>query len=230
MEIEIELIDNILESLLFMSGNALTLDEITGALELQKSEVKKSIARLKEKYSGKCGIHLITYNNKLQFCTNPAYDGEIAKVLNPIREKELSTATLETITIIAYKQPVTKLDIENIRGVNCDYTIQILLKLGLIEVKGRKDTVGHPLLFGTTDEFLRRFRIENISQLPDYDELLSSIENIKNRQAETESLYNEFEITEEQTPEFLKDEDVSLVQLDETASTNIDAAGGKDKT
>ena len=216
---EIEKIENILEALLFMSGDSLKLDTIAESLELQKSEVKKAIASLKEKYGGQSGVHLITFNNNVQFCTNPEYDDEIAKVLNPIREKELSNATLETITVIAYKQPVTKLDIENIRGVNCDYTVQVLLKLGLIEVKGRKDSVGHPLLFGTTDEFLKRFRIESISKLPDYETLLQSIESLRYRQADTESLYNEFEIPEDEKPDFLEGEDVSLVELDEAAAT-----------
>lgn len=215
---DIEIIDNVLESLLFMSGDSLKIDTIAESLELQKSEVKKAIKRLKERYSGKSGIFLIEYNNKVQFCTNPDYDSEIAKVLNPIREKELSTATLETIAVIAYKQPVTKLEIEHVRGVNCDYTVQVLLKLGLIEVVGRKDSVGHPLLFATTDEFLKRFRLENISQLPDYEDLLQNIESLKNRQVETESLYNEFEIAEE-TPEFLQGEDAQLIELDEAAAT-----------
>lgn len=218
MDMEIEKLDGVLESLLFMSGDSLKIDMIAEMLELQKSEIKKSIKRLKEKYCGDCGINLIEYNNKLQFCTNPAYDSEIAKVLNPIREKELSTAALETIAIIAYKQPVTKLEIEQVRGVNCDYTVQVLLKLALIEVVGRKDSVGHPLLFGTTDEFLRRFRIESIAQLPDYDDLLQSIEGLKNRQSETESLYNEFEIADE-VPEFLAGEEIGLVEADEAAAT-----------
>ena len=205
---EIEKLDNVLEALFFMSGDGMKIDAVTEALELQKSEVKKSITRLKEKYSGQCGIYLLVYNNKVQFCTNPAYDNEIATVLNPIKEKELSTATLETIAIIAYRQPVTRLEIENIRGVNCDYAVQVLQKLGLIEVVGRKDTIGHPLLFGTTDEFLKRFRLEDIENLPDYENLLQSIEMLKGRQAETESLYNEFEIPDEKAPEFLSEENI----------------------
>lgn len=222
---EIEILDNVLESLLLLSGDSLKIDFIAESLELQKSEIKKSLKRLKEKYSGSSGIYLIEFNNKVQFCTNPDYDNEIAKVLNPIREKELSTATLETIAIIAYKQPVTKLEVEHVRGVNCDYTVQVLLKLGLIEVVGRKDSVGHPLLFGTTDEFLRRFRLEGISQLPDYEDLLQSIEELKGRQTETESLYNEFEIPEE-SPEFLSGENAELIEYNEAAATT----DGKEET
>lgn len=209
----IEKTDNVLESLLFLSGEALKIETIAEALDLQKSEIKAAVTRLKKKYGGKCGIHLMEYNGKLQFGTNPDYKEEVSAVLNPIREKELSKATLETVAIIAYKQPVTKLEVESIRGVNCDYTMQTLLNLGLIEVVGRKEAIGNPKLYGTTDEFLRRFRLESIQKLPDYDDLLKSIEELKNRHTDGDSLYNEFEIPEEQPPEFLDGEEVEKVEL-----------------
>ena len=222
----IEKIDNVLEALLFLSGEPLKTETIAEALDLQKSEIKASVTRLKKKYGGKCGIHLLEYNGKLQFGTNPEYKEEVSAVLNPIREKELSKATLETVAIIAYKQPVTKLEVESIRGVNCDYTMQTLLSLGLIEVVGRKEAIGNPKLYGTTDEFLKRFRLESIEKLPDYDDLLRSIEELKNRHAESDSLYNEFEIPEEQPPEFLDGEEVEKVELPlvEAAATVTPAA------
>lgn len=200
---DIEKLDNVLESLLFLSGDALKTDDIATSLELQKSEIKKSVRRLKDKYGGKCGIQLLEFNGKLQFGTNPDYKEEVESVLNPIKERELSKATLETIAIIAYKQPVTKLEVETVRGVNCDYTMQTLLNLGMIEVVGLKDAIGHPKLYGTTDEFLRRFRLENINQLPDYESLLQSIEELEHRQIESDNLYNQFEIPAEEKPEFL---------------------------
>ena len=200
---DIEKLDNVLESLLFLSGDALKTDDIATSLELQKSEIKKSVRRLKDKYGGKCGIQLLEFNGKLQFGTNPDYKEEVESVLNPIKERELSKATLETIAIIAYKQPVTKLEVETVRGVNCDYTMQTLLNLGMIEVVGLKDAIGHPKLYGTTDEFLRRFRLENINQLPDYESLLQSIEELEHRQIESGNLYNQFEIPAEEKPEFL---------------------------
>ncbi len=210
---DIEKIDYVLESLLFVSGEALKTEDIAAALDLQKSEIKAAVKRLKSKYGGKCGIHLMEYNGKLQFGTNPAYKEEVATVLNPIKEKELSKATLETIAIIAYKQPVTKLEVESIRGVNCDYTMQTLINLGMIEVVGRKEAIGNPKLYGTTDEFLKRFQLESIDKLPDYDDLLRSIEELKNRHVESDSLYNQFEIPDEQPPEFLQGEDVEKIEL-----------------
>lgn len=193
---EIELLDEILESLLFVSGDGLSVSEIIEMLGLQKSEVTHSVNRLKEKYGGKCGIHLITYNGKIQFGSNPAYVDAVSLVLNPIKEKELSTAALETIAIIAYKQPVTRLEIEQIRGVNCDYAIQVLTKHNLIEVVGRKDVVGKPLLFGTTEAFLKRFQIDSVQQLPDFESLFNSIQVLNDSVQKTEeiSMYNEFEL------------------------------------
>lgn len=147
----------------------------------------------------------------MQFSSNPAYADAVAKVLNPIKEKELSSATLETVAIIAYKQPVTRLELEEIRGVNCDYVIQVLLKHNLIEVVGRKDAVGKPLLFGTTDEFLKRFQISSIQDLPDYEQLLDSIKVISG-DGDSKGLYNEFEIPDEEVPEFLQGEQLQKIE------------------
>lgn len=215
---ELEKLDNILEALLFVSGEGLKIDDIMEHLELQRKEVNDAIKNLKKKYSEKSGIHIVTYNNKVQLCSNPDYTNEVAAVLNPVKEKELTNSTLETIAIIAYKQPVTRLEIENIRGVNSDYAVQMLLKHNLIEVVGRKDVIGKPLLFGTTDQFLKRFRIENLEQLPDYSTLIEQIRVIEGAQVQSSaSLYNEFEIADsesEEVPEFLHGEEVQKFDAD----------------
>ena len=103
---------------------------------------------------------------------------------------------METVAIVAYKQPVTRIDIENIRGVNCDYAIQLLQANNLIEVVGRKDTVGKPVLFGTTENFLKRFELNSLEDLPNYNELLDRIRVIH---SDGESLYREFKIPDEET-------------------------------
>jgi segregation and condensation protein B len=230
--ISTEVLDEVLESLLFISGDGLKISDIAEQMNVDKKNIEKSIKNLKEKYSGKCGIHLITYNGKVQFASNPSYVDLISLVLNPIKEKDLSSAALETIAIIAYRQPVTRLEVEQIRGNNSEYTIQLLLKHNLIEVVGRKDSVGKPLLFGTTEEFLKRFQIESVDQLPDYNTLLESLriletEGVK-KEEDAGSLYNHFEIPEEsaqesaqtvneelpqeETPDFLSDEEVVKVE------------------
>jgi segregation and condensation protein B len=196
--IDLSMLDELLESILFVSGNGLKIEDIAQHLEIKTSDVNASIKRLKEKYGNKSGIHLLTYNGKVQFASNPAHSDVVACVLNPIRERDLSNAALETIAIIAYRQPVTRLDIEQIRGVNSEYTVQMLLKNNLIEVVGRKDSPGKPLLFGTTDEFLKRFQLENLSDLPDYETLLESIKVIGGG-VEPRSIYNEYEIPDEET-------------------------------
>lgn len=215
-------LDNALEALLFVSGDGLKVSEIADLLELQKSELNASVKRLKEKYSGESGIHLISYNGKVQLSSNPEYAETVSKVLNPIKQKALSTATLETVAIIAYKQPITRIELESIRGVNCDYVVQVLLDHNLIEVVGRKDSVGKPLLYGTTDEFLKRFQIESIKDLPDYDELLENIKVISQADdGEEKGLYHEFELPEEEeVPEFLQGEEISTIKSEEEGGEN----------
>ncbi len=165
---------NVLQSLLFVSGQGVEIKDIAEKLEIDEQEVIKAIGTLKEQMSG-TGINLITYKQSVQLCSNPRYAEDIATVLNPIREKQLTKAAMETVAIVAYKQPVTRLDIEQIRGVSSDYALQVLMNFNLVEVVGRKDAIGKPLLFGTTNEFLKRFELESISDLPDYDELLQRI-------------------------------------------------------
>lgn len=187
----------ILEGILFISGDGVEKNWIAEKLNISLDDIEKAIKKLQEKYSKECGIHLLTYKDKIQFCSNPKYADNISVVLNPIREKQLSKSTLETISIICYKQPITRLEIEEIRKVNSDYALQTLLKHNLIEVVGRKDALGKPLLFGTTDEFLKRFNLSSISDLPDYNDIMKTIEVFE----QNDSLYNNFEIPDEEKSE-----------------------------
>ena len=221
--IDVSMLDEIVESLLFLSGNGLKVADIAAQLEVLTSDVNAAVKRLKEKYGGKSGIHLLSYNGKIQFASNPAYSDVIACVLNPIRERDLSNAALETIAIIAYRQPVTRLDIEQIRGVNSEYTVQMLLKNNLIEVVGRKEAVGKPLLFGTTDEFLKRFQLESLDELPDYETLLESIKVIGEKNDESRSIYNEYEIPDEETPELPSEEEIPDFLKDEKDLQKIES-------
>ena len=227
---EIEQIDDILEALLFVSGDGLKIGDICEMLELQKSEVTGAVKRLQKRFGGKHGIHLISYNGKIQLASNPDYAETISCVLNPIMEKALSSPAMETLSIIAYRQPVTRMDIESIRGVNSDYAIQALMRNNLIEVVGRKDAIGKPLLFGTTEGFLKRFGIEDIEQLPERDAVKERIREIEEASPEPteEQLYNFAK--QEENPEFLQGEDVVKIELDETGETTetpVAADGGE---
>ena len=186
-------LENILESILFVSGDAVDISDILAKIDVTKAEIKSAVKKLQNKYKEPSGIVLLEFNNKLQFASNSKYADDVSLVLNPIRQRNLSRATLETASIIAYKQPVTRLEIEEIRGVSSDYAINILLDHNLIEIVGRKDTVGKPVLFGTTDEFLKRFNISSIDELPDYNELLEKVKVIRSGD---DRLYNHFEINE----------------------------------
>ncbi len=207
---------DIVFSILFVAGEGIEKDFIIQKLGVTEKELDKAIDELKKECDGDCGIHLITYKNKVQLASNPAYADYISEVLNPIREKSLTRAALETLAIIAYKQPITKLEIEDIRRVNCDYAVQILVDQNMIEVVGRKDAVGKPLLFGTTDNFLKRFNLADLAELPDYEGLLERIKVIENDEEKSDSLYNEFALPDEEIPDFLKEEaNVQKIDADE---------------
>lgn len=216
-----ENLKDIVFSVLFVAGEGIEKDFICQKLAVSNKELDKVIEQLKKEYADEKGIHVITYKNKVQLASNPAYADFIGQVLNPIREKALTRAALETLAIVAYKQPITKLEIEDIRRVNCDYAVQILSDQNMIEVVGRKDAVGKPLLFGTTENFLKRFNLADLADLPDYEGLLERIKVIEEGEEEkkSDSLYNEFKLPEEEElPDFLKDEaNVEKVDLSEGA-------------
>ncbi len=166
---------NIVEAVLFASGKAVPVKDIAEKLGVSESKVKDALVVLKERYGPEGGIQLLEFNKKAQLASNPAYKDNVASVLNPIREKELTRTILECAAIVAYKQPITRTEIEMLRGVSSDYGVNALLELGLIYPCGRKDAIGHPVLFATTDEFLKRFKLNTLEDLPDYDELMAAI-------------------------------------------------------
>lgn len=170
-----EHLTNIIEAILFASGRAVAISDISEKLSVTESEIRRSINVLKGKYDGEEGIRILEFNRKIQLATNPVYMDQVAAVLNPIREKELTKTILETAAIVAYKQPITRTEIEMIRGVNSDYAVNALLDLKLIYPCGKKDAIGHPVLFATTDDFLKRFRLNTLADLPDYEELMVAI-------------------------------------------------------
>ncbi|HEY8444454.1 MAG TPA: SMC-Scp complex subunit ScpB [Clostridia bacterium] len=204
----IERLCSVIEAILFLAGEPVKKEDIMTKLNISPEDMEQAVSVLEKKYSGACGIHILKFNNKLQFSTNPDVADEVSAVLNPIKEKELSRSCLETLAIIAYKQPITRLEVEQIRGVNSEYAFSVLAQHGLIEVVGRKDVIGKPMLFGTTDEFLKRFQLTSLEDLPDYDELLERISVIEN--TKEDMLYKfdkDFDLPEEEVPDFLKELD-----------------------
>ena len=212
-------VKEIIKATLFVSGDGVERAEFKEKLNLTDKQLAKVIDEIKEDFGEDGGIMLIEYKDKIQLCTNQKYVEEVSSILNPIRERALTKATLETVAIIAYKQPITKLEIEEIRDTkSSDYAISMLLENKLIEVVGRKDAVGKPFLFGTTDEFLKKFNLKSIEELPSYDELLERVKVIREEievQQKTDSLYRDHEISNEDiVPEFLRGEDIITFEAD----------------
>lgn len=170
-----EISTNIIEAILFAAGNAVPTDLLREKLDLTKAQMDSMVRQLEKKYSGNCGIRLLIFNHKIQLATNPDYKDQVSAVLNPIREKEFTRTILECAAIIAYKQPITRAELDTVRGVNSDYAITTLINLEMIEPCGRKDTPGKPVMYQTTDNFLRRFKLKSLSDLPDYTELMKKI-------------------------------------------------------
>lgn len=164
-----EEIKNIIESILFAYGDPISIKELNYAIneELSSKEIELMLISLMEEYKeNNRGIQIIKLENKYQMCTNKKYASFIKKILEPKKKKPLSQATLETLTIVAYKQPITKIEIEDIRGVKCDKVIQTLIENDLIVEAGRIDKIGKPIIYKTTNEFLKLLNIEKLDDLP----------------------------------------------------------------
>lgn len=218
-----ENLQNIIESILFVSGDAVQVKDISEKLGVTDKQVLDSANKLQEKYNEVSGIKLLIFNKKLQFCSNSKYADAVSSVLNPIKERELSKSMLEVAAIIAYKQPVTRIDLEELRGSNSEFALQNLLKLGVIEVVGRKDTVGKPVLFGTTDEFLKRFQISSLEDLPDYEQLMEKIVKLRSPTNDSSYLFEKDEYVEgEDVPENLLDGVLSKREVNESVKVDGD--------
>ena len=135
--------------------------------DVPEKDIKKALDIIENKYQDETfSFQLVKTGGGYQFLTKPAYQASIGILLKQQSKKRLSTSALETLSIIAYKQPVTKTDMEQIRGVNCDYAVQKLLEKELIEIKGKSESVGRPILYGTSDRFMDYFGINQLSELP----------------------------------------------------------------
>ena len=156
-----------IESILYVSGEPVSFVELERVFDLTALEVNALLVEMEEKMraEGRGVLPFIT-DRTVQLVTNPCYNGMIVRLLAPPEERALSDSVMETLSVIAYRQPVTRADIEAVRGVRCEYSVSLLLKQGLICELGRKDCVGRPMLFGTTDAFLRKFGLHSLAELP----------------------------------------------------------------
>ena len=160
----------IVEAILFVTGNAVEKKEICRAMELTEGELEETLDALESGYDfDRRGLRLLRFGAHVQLATRPDYAPYVEKLLQPVQKQSLSQAVMETLAVIAYRQPVTKGEIEQVRGVKCDYSVQSLAAKGLIQEVGRRETLGRPILYGTTDAFLRHFGISSLGELPEID-------------------------------------------------------------
>jgi segregation and condensation protein B len=156
-----------IEAILFVAGDAVEIKELAQALEVNELEAVNAVDELQREYDrDRRGMMISRYGNHLKMETRADYAPYVERLLQPVQRQSLSQAAMETLAVIAYRQPVTRLDIEEIRGVKCDYSVQSLLNKGLIKNVGRKEALGRPYLYATTDFFLEHFGIADIRELP----------------------------------------------------------------
>ena len=156
-----------IEAILFVAGEAVSMKDLARALQISNDALKTTLEAISSEYDyEQRGFMLKRFGDKVQLGTRPLYASDVIRLLQPVQKQSVSQAAMETLAVIAYRQPVTRAEIEEIRGVKCDYSLQSLTLKGLIQEAGRKDTIGRPILYGTTDMFLSHFGIQSLEDLP----------------------------------------------------------------
>lgn len=167
-----------IEAILFTMGDSVEIEKIANALEISKKQVIKIVSEMQEKLTSEDrGVRIIELEGSYQLCTKPEMYDVLVKIAKQPRKQVMTDVLMETLSIIAYKQPITKGEIERIRGVKCDHAVNKLVEYELVQEVGRLETPGRPLLFGTTEEFLRRFGVDSSDNLPAID--MDKIEEFK---------------------------------------------------
>lgn len=166
----IKQMEAVIEAVLFTMGESVKLDKIAETLGEEKDTVRNVLRKMEERYEKEDrGIRLIELEDSVQLCTKQELYEYLIRIARQPKTPVLTDVMMETLSIIAYKQPVTKLEVEKIRGVKSDHAVNKLIEYDLVAEVGRLDAPGRPLLFGTTEEFLRRFRVQSLEELPEFD-------------------------------------------------------------
>lgn len=156
-----------IEAILFVAGEAVRVEDLAKALNITLPELEDALTELRDEYDfAQRGFCLKRFGHQVQLATRALYSKDVVRLLQPVQKQSLSQAVMETLAVVAYRQPVTKAEVEQIRGVKCDYSIHSLVTKNLITEVGRKDTLGRPILYGTTEEFLSHFGLEALEDLP----------------------------------------------------------------
>ena len=156
-----------IEAILFVAGEAVRVEDLSKALDVPIREVEDALIQLRDEYDfNQRGFSLNRYGHQVQLATRALYSQDVVRLLQPVQKQSLSQAAMETLAVVAYRQPVTRAEVEQIRGVKCDYSLQSLMNKELIAEVGRKEALGRPILYGTTDNFLAHFGISSLKELP----------------------------------------------------------------
>lgn len=167
-----------IEAILFVAGEAVMVDDLAKALSTDVKDIESALAEMRDEYDfAQRGVMLRRFGRQVQLTTRPLYAVDVVHLLQPVQRQSLSQAVMETLAVIAYKQPVTRAEIELVRGVKCDYSVQSLTNKGLIMEVGRKEALGRPILYGTTDAFLQHFGLSSLDDLPPMPEQAAPQEN-----------------------------------------------------
>jgi len=167
MEESVKKTEAAIEAILFSMGEAVSIKELSNVLEIDDKTLEKIISNMMDKYDDEGrGIRLVRLENSYQLCTKNEHYDVLSKVVNMPKKHNLTDSLMETLSIIAYKQPVTRQEIEAIRGVSCVHAINKLVEYNLITEVGRLDAIGRPILFGTSEDFLRCFGVTSMDELP----------------------------------------------------------------
>lgn len=156
-----------IEAILFVAGEAVRVEDLAKALNVTVRAVENEITKLRDEYDfHQRGFTLKRFGHQVQLATRALYAADVVHLLQPVQKQSLTQAAMETLAVVAYKQPVTRAEVEQVRGVKCDYSLQSLMNKELIMEVGRKDTLGRPILYGTTENFLAHFGLSTLEDLP----------------------------------------------------------------
>ena len=156
-----------IEAILFVAVEAVRVEDLSKALDVPIREVEDALIHLRDEYDfNQRGFSLKRYGHQVQLATRALHSQDVVRLLQPVQKQSLSQAAMETLAVVAYRQPVTRAEVEQIRGVKCDYSLQSLMNKELIAEVGRKEALGRPILYGTTDNFLAHFGISSLKELP----------------------------------------------------------------
>jgi segregation and condensation protein B len=161
-----------IEAILFVAGEPVRIEELAKALGVSVREIESELVRIRDEYDfHQRGFTLKRFGHQVQLATRALYSADVVHLLQPVQKQSLSQAAMETLAVVAYKQPVTRAEVEQIRGVKCDYSLQSLMNKELIMEVGRKEALGRPILYGTTENFLAHFGLTTLEDLPALPEI-----------------------------------------------------------